>query len=313
MANDSTHRYRERRRVLVNAAHHFLTAPCPPGQIYSRAALDAFLDSAGACALPSVDLDAVFLRCLAALDQRVAGRVASLVGRYLRSRTDPSGARDRFRGCLEKAFDVSERGDSRVHQAIALIQARYHQPTLRQAAIATEVGLTPAALAVRFKAETGHTFGDWLRHVRIMNAALLLTSSPKSVKEIWVEVGYNHASNFDHEFQKRFGTSPSEYRARSSAGGSSKPAREQRGTVFLVDDDQGTRDTVSQYLRLEGFSVVCAGGGREAVARIDGLNPSMVLLDYHLPDIDGLTCLRMLRQERATATLPVVLFTADLG
>jgi CheY-like chemotaxis protein len=173
---------------------------------------------------------------------------------------------------------------------------------------------TPVALAVRFRAETAQTFGACLRTVRISKAAVLLASSAKSVKEVWAEVGYNYASNFGHEFRKQFGTSPTEYRARSNlqAPPPKTTSHDRRATVLLVDDDEGTRETVGRYLTLEGFSVACAASGRDALARAAQLKPAMVLLDYHLPDIDGLSCLRRLREERSPAELPVVLFTADM-
>ena len=65
--------------------------------------------------------------------------------------------------------------------------------------------------------------------------------------------------------------------------------------VLLVDDDEHIRKAVGTGLTLEGFEVVPASGGRAALAAIETLSPSVVLLDMTMPDLDGLEVLRRLR------------------
>jgi DNA-binding response OmpR family regulator len=67
--------------------------------------------------------------------------------------------------------------------------------------------------------------------------------------------------------------------------------------VLLVDDDPAIRRTVAAGLELEGFRVVPASGGRAALEAIGRVEPSIVLLDLTMPDLDGLEVLRRLRED----------------
>ena len=78
--------------------------------------------------------------------------------------------------------------------------------------------------------------------------------------------------------------------------------------VLLVDDDARIRRTVGAGLRLEGFEVVPASGGRAALAAIEQIEPAVMLLDMAMPDLDGLEVLRRLRG--AGHDLPVCVLSA---
>ena len=78
--------------------------------------------------------------------------------------------------------------------------------------------------------------------------------------------------------------------------------------VLLVDDDARIRRTVGAGLRLEGFDVVPASGGRAALAAIEQIEPAVMLLDMAMPDLDGLEVLRRLRG--AGHDLPVCVLSA---
>jgi CheY-like chemotaxis protein len=75
-------------------------------------------------------------------------------------------------------------------------------------------------------------------------------------------------------------------------------------TVLVVDDILTTRYATSRGLRAAGFKVVEAAGGAEALERTAGV--AAVVLDVHLPDIDGFEVCRLLRAAPGTQTLPVV-------
>jgi len=78
--------------------------------------------------------------------------------------------------------------------------------------------------------------------------------------------------------------------------------------VLLVDDDAAIRRAVADGLELEGFSVVPASGGRAALAALESLTPSVMLLDLAMPDLDGLEVLRHVRA--AGDDLPVCVLSA---
>jgi AraC-like DNA-binding protein/CheY-like chemotaxis protein len=312
------HEAHDGRFALVTAAHHFLLAAVPLRNPHSRVALLAFVHELERCTRPLLEVDAILLRCLSVLDDSVVAG-PSLVTHYLAERVDLRDCVARFQRTVEDLLRFSGIGDARVRQAIALIEERCHDPQLRQQTVAASAGMAAPEFAAKFKNWTGVTFGEYLRGLRLHRAASLLISSRKSIKEIWTAVGYNHPSNFDHDFKRRFHVTPSAYRARAIGSAPSLPAPAARrdasapeGKTFLiVDDDEGTRETIGRYLQFEGYRVVLASTGREALHEAARVSPSAILLDYHLPDIDGLTCLRTLRQDATVNDASVVLFTAD--
>lgn len=77
--------------------------------------------------------------------------------------------------------------------------------------------------------------------------------------------------------------------------------------ILVVDDEPGIRRVLRGYLQAEGFRVVEAATGTEALARAEELHPELVLLDVMLPDVDGVEVLRRLR---AFSDVFVVLLTA---
>lgn len=78
-------------------------------------------------------------------------------------------------------------------------------------------------------------------------------------------------------------------------------------TVLVVDDEPMVREVLAQYLTHDGFTVVEAEDGEDAVAKIDAHTPDLVLLDLMLPKMHGL---EVLRHTRATSDVPIILLTA---
>ncbi len=68
--------------------------------------------------------------------------------------------------------------------------------------------------------------------------------------------------------------------------------------ILVVDDDDNARNSLSDLLKECGYDVSTAGNGKEAVDVANQENPLVVLLDTHLPDIDGYAVCRQLKQER---------------
>jgi two-component system response regulator AtoC len=81
-----------------------------------------------------------------------------------------------------------------------------------------------------------------------------------------------------------------------------------QGLVLLVDDDPGTRKVGRANLGLEGFEVVVASSGAEALARLGELDPLAMVTDLKMPDMDGIALMQRVHAERPA--LPVVLVTA---
>jgi len=102
--------------------------------------------------------------------------------------------------------------DGRIKLVIQLVEQQYEKddPTLSK--IAKQVGLSIWYLPRLFKKNTGISFGEYLRDLRVRKAALLLQDPTLSIKEIAAAVGYKYISDFDHHFKSTYGVCPGEYR-----------------------------------------------------------------------------------------------------
>jgi signal transduction histidine kinase len=81
------------------------------------------------------------------------------------------------------------------------------------------------------------------------------------------------------------------------------------GTVLVVDDVADARDLVSTILTMGGYEVVEAATGREALQRVED-EPDLIILDVHLPDIDGFEVCRRIKSNPRSATTPIVQMSA---
>jgi CheY-like chemotaxis protein len=96
---------------------------------------------------------------------------------------------------------------------------------------------------------------------------------------------------------------------RSRAGSSAGKAGERAGTrVLVVDDDPSILDTVSSILAGEGYQVMAAAGGAEALAHARTWHPTLVLLDMRMPIVDGWAVARALHE--SGSNVPVIVMTA---
>ncbi|MBI3522349.1 MAG: EAL domain-containing protein [Chloroflexi bacterium] len=86
------------------------------------------------------------------------------------------------------------------------------------------------------------------------------------------------------------------------------PARRDQGLVLIVDDDPAMVSVVRDVLRDHGYGVATATNGEEALASIRKMRPSLVLLDVHMPIMDGSGFAKAVRERGIT--VPVVVMTA---
>jgi diguanylate cyclase (GGDEF)-like protein len=90
-----------------------------------------------------------------------------------------------------------------------------------------------------------------------------------------------------------------------------RPASLERFAVLVVEDDAAVRSFIENSLQLEGYRVVSAVDGATALAALAAAVPDLVLLDSSLPDADGIEFTRQLRADSRTATMPIILLTAN--
>ena len=83
------------------------------------------------------------------------------------------------------------------------------------------------------------------------------------------------------------------------------------GTLVLIaDDDRDIVRFVALNLRLEGFEVVVADNGQDALDKALDVRPSLILLDTMMPRMNGYEVCSRLRDERPDASIPVIMLTA---
>ena len=78
--------------------------------------------------------------------------------------------------------------------------------------------------------------------------------------------------------------------------------------ILLVDDERDFLELMSLRIKGWGYEVFEALGGKEALGLLKNKKPDMVILDYKMPGLDGVTTLKEIR--KINVSLPVIMFTA---
>lgn len=81
------------------------------------------------------------------------------------------------------------------------------------------------------------------------------------------------------------------------------------GSILVVDDDEDNRDLLCLRLAREGYSTTPADGGSQALEFVEKRTFDLILLDITMPDLDGLSVLKIIRETRSSAELPVIMAT----
>lgn len=83
-----------------------------------------------------------------------------------------------------------------------------------------------------------------------------------------------------------------------------------RPTILLVDDDEKIRTGLAALLETEGYGVICASDGAEALELLStGPAPSLILLDLMMPVVDGWQFLARRAADSGTSRVPIVLLS----
>jgi DNA-binding response OmpR family regulator len=80
--------------------------------------------------------------------------------------------------------------------------------------------------------------------------------------------------------------------------------------ILVVDDDPNSRDIVQTFLESKGYQVSTAEDGQEALAKLEELNPGLVLLDVMMPGMDGWEVARVIKNHPDFGRTRVVMLTA---
>lgn len=80
--------------------------------------------------------------------------------------------------------------------------------------------------------------------------------------------------------------------------------------ILIAEDDDATRDVFRATLTHAGYEVIEAVDGEEALTRAREEKPDLILLDFSMPRMTGLDCLKVLKSEDETRRIPVIAVTA---
>ena len=78
-------------------------------------------------------------------------------------------------------------------------------------------------------------------------------------------------------------------------------------TVLVADDDQDIRDGIEIYLKNEGYVVLKASDGKEAIELLESNDVHLLILDIMMPNMDGITATFKIREER---NIPIIMLSA---
>ena len=81
-------------------------------------------------------------------------------------------------------------------------------------------------------------------------------------------------------------------------------------TVLLVEDEPAQREVLAYNLEAEGFEVIRAEDGEEALLLLGEAPPDVVLLDWMLPNVSGIEVCRRLKTKPETRSIPVIMISA---
>ncbi len=84
---------------------------------------------------------------------------------------------------------------------------------------------------------------------------------------------------------------------------------EQNNYILVIDDDKNFRDLAGDLLKSRGYEVVLARSAKEATAAMEAKRPALAIVDYRLPEVDGMTWISKVRE--TDSTLPIVLCTGN--
>ncbi len=85
---------------------------------------------------------------------------------------------------------------------------------------------------------------------------------------------------------------------------------ESRSTILIVDDEPSGRDTLESILEPEGYTLVMAENGYQAIEKAMVIQPDVILLDVMMPGMNGFEVCRRIREEKHLAEIPILFLTA---
>lgn len=84
----------------------------------------------------------------------------------------------------------------------------------------------------------------------------------------------------------------------------------QQGLILIVDDEPANLNVLSDVLIAERYDLAIANSGERAITIVNRQLPDLILLDIHMPDMDGFAVCQKLKENQRTSAIPVIFMTA---
>lgn len=81
-------------------------------------------------------------------------------------------------------------------------------------------------------------------------------------------------------------------------------------TILVVDDNEDSRELVKKILKKQGYEIIEAIDGEDAIAKAIAYRPNLILMDISIPKIDGYEVTRRLKSRIDFKNIPIIAFTA---
>lgn len=86
-----------------------------------------------------------------------------------------------------------------------------------------------------------------------------------------------------------------------------------RRMILIVDDHRDSRDVLARLFSLDGYETRTAPDGRAALNFLESNAPQLIILDYSMPELDGLAVIQFVRHDPRYAAIPIIMFSANEG
>ncbi len=95
-----------------------------------------------------------------------------------------------------------------------------------------------------------------------------------------------------------------------SLNGNHKMQKREHPVILIVDDNIDLRNLLAQLLQHQGYKLIEARNGQEAITMTEQELPDLILMDLQMPVLDGLNAAQQIRQEVQSREIPIIFFTA---
>ncbi|MBN2520129.1 MAG: response regulator [Bacteroidales bacterium] len=81
--------------------------------------------------------------------------------------------------------------------------------------------------------------------------------------------------------------------------------------ILVVDDSESIREVVKFTLENNGYDVILGNDGKDAINYLDGRHLDMIITDLHMPEMDGIELIKIIRSKEEYSTTPILFLTTE--